>query len=359
MNGPSPGLVVARIAAFVALLAGALMVLEPFLVAMTWAAILAYVTWPLYRWLQAHTRRPRLAAVLFTLAIAFGVGIPVVWLLVNLANEANQLVRAFGAWAEQGGELPTWMAEREWLAAWVERGRATGLGDPTTIVEWLDRYGGRVSGRLMEIVGGVARNLFKFGIAVFTLYFFYTDGERIAAASRELARLLFPVAPLEFFESIGQAVRGVMFGLLGTAFVQSVLAASAYAVAGVPAPLALGAATFMLSFIPGGATAVSFGAAVWLVLQDRIGWAIGVALWGLLVIASMDNVLRPILISGPTRIPLLLVFLGVIGGLASLGLIGIFVGPVLLSVAFTLVMRFSHMSAEGEPAPETADREAT
>lgn len=341
----------ARVGSALGLLLAAIVVLRPFLVPMTWAAILAYATWPLYRRVRDATHRPRLAAALFTLATAIGVGGPVAWLLVNLANEANQLARAFDAWLSSGNELPEWIAQRDWLLGMVERLRAMPLGE---IGDWVGRHGTEISRRLVDLAGGIARNVFKFAVAMVTLYFFYKDGDRIARTLRELALLLFPVAPAEFVESIGDAVRGVLFGMIGTALAQALLAGGAYAAAGIPAPFALGAATFVLAFVPAGPTTLALGSALWLFVQDRVGWAVGIALWGLLVIGTMDNVLRPLLISGPTRIPFLLVFVGVIGGLGAMGLIGIFVGPVLLSVAFTLVVRFARLaSGEVVDAAET------
>jgi predicted PurR-regulated permease PerM len=174
-----------------------------------------------------------------------------------------------------------------------------------------------------------------------TLYVFYVEGERIVETARRLSAVLFPTAPAEFMEHIGAAIRGVVFGLLGTALVQGILAGSAFALVGIPSPVALGAATAALALVPAGPSLLGLGAVVWLLAHDRLGAAIGIGLWMLLVVASVDNVLRPLLISGPARISFLLVFFGVLGGLAWLGLLGIFVGPVLLSVAFALLVEFS------------------
>jgi predicted PurR-regulated permease PerM len=151
-------------------------------------------------------------------------------------------------------------------------------------------------------------------------------------------------------ESIGESVRAVMFGLLGTAIVQGVLAGAGLAVAGVPSPAALGAATALFSFLPGGGSAISLVAAAWLALSGR--WLAGLLLaaWALLVVSSMDNLLRPLLISERGRIPFMLVFLGVLGGLAAFGVLGIFIGPVVLSVGFALTTEFSRLG-EDEPAP--------
>jgi predicted PurR-regulated permease PerM len=132
-------------------------------------------------------------------------------------------------------------------------------------------------------------------------------------------------------------VRAVVFGLLGTALVQGTLAAIGFAIFGVPSAVFFGFVTVLVSLVPAGPALVWIGACIWLYSQDRIGATIGMALWGALLVSTIDNFLRPYLISGPTRIPFLLVFFGVLGGLASLGLLGMFVGPVLLAVGFGLL----------------------
>ncbi len=182
-----------------------------------------------------------------------------------------------------------------------------------------------------------------------TLFVFYVNGAELVAASRRLAQGLFPRAPELFLDRIGEAVRAVVFGLLGTAAVQGTLAALGLAVAGVPSPLALGAATAALSFVPGGAASLCVLSAVWLGVIGHLGAAIGLAAWGVLIVGSADNVLRPLLISGRGRIPFLLVFFGVLGGLASFGVIGLFVGPVILSVVFALMREYTEGTAAADP----------
>jgi predicted PurR-regulated permease PerM len=127
--------------------------------------------------------------------------------------------------------------------------------------------------------------------------------------------------------------------------VQGLIAGIGYAIFGVPSPVALGALTFVASFVPAGPALLWAGASIWLLLGGDTGAAIGMAVYGLLLVSSIDNVLRPLLISGPTQIPFLLVLFGVLGGLSTLGLLGLFVGPVVLSVAFALLAEFGKRSA--------------
>jgi predicted PurR-regulated permease PerM len=145
----------------------------------------------------------------------------------------------------------------------------------------------------------------------------------------------------------------VVFGLLGTALVQGVIAGIGFALFGVPSPVALGALVTVGSFVPMGPVLIWGGAALWLFAGGHTGAAIGMAIWGAALVSSIDNVLRPILISGgATRIPFLLVFFGVLGGLLSFGLLGLFLGPVLLAVTFALAADFSRKAPQaprGEP----------
>ncbi|HTY18186.1 MAG TPA: AI-2E family transporter [Myxococcota bacterium] len=331
----------ARVGGGVALLASALLVLRPFLVPVLWAGILAYVTWPLYRWMRVRTRRPRVAAAFFTAAVALGAGIPVAWILVALASEASHLIGVVRQWLDAGAPLPAWIAAHAWLADPIEKLRAESVVQPTDMVQYATKYAAQVSGRLVDLAGGLASNVFKFAITVVTLYVFLLDGERLAGQARRLTTIVFPNAP-DFLEHVGAVVRAVVFGLLGTALVQALVAGIGFALFGVPSPVALGALTFAGSFIPMGPTLVWGGAVVWLFVVAHPYAALGMAIYGIALISTIDNVLRPLLISGgATQIPFLLVFFGVLGGLSAFGMLGLFLGPVLLSITFALVAEFS------------------
>ena len=339
----SAGLVAARLLTVFGLGVAAYAVLRPFVKPALWAAILAYLTWPLFRRLRAHARRPRLAAALFTAGVAVGIGIPVALLLVALANQAPSLLDEVRRWRMDGATLPLWLEQTEWLRPLLERLRAA--LDEVTAGAPLRQLAGEISGRIVAVASGIGANAFKFVVTMVTLYVFYVSGERILATARSLAGTLLPDAPEGFLERIGNSVRAVVFGLIGTGLVQGALTALGLAVAGVPSPIALGAATVLLSLVPGGGSAVSVVSALWLGLGGRWLAAVLLAGCGIAVVSSVDNVLRPLLISAGGGIPFLLVFFGVLGGLAAFGLVGLFLGPVLLSVAFTLVVEFARSRA--------------
>jgi predicted PurR-regulated permease PerM len=150
-------------------------------------------------------------------------------------------------------------------------------------------------------------------------------------------------------EVAGATTKGVVYGIMGTAIVQGAVAMIGFAIAGVPGALLLGFVTFIFSLIPGGPPFVWIPATVWLFYTGAPGWGTFLAIWGFLAISGIDNVLRPYLISRGSRLSFLLVLLGVVGGVLGFGFIGIFLGPILLAVGFTLLKEWSAPSAPLEP----------
>jgi predicted PurR-regulated permease PerM len=336
----SPALIVSRILVGMGLLLATLWVLRPFLVPILWAAIAAYVSWPLFARLRALTNRPRLTAALLTLAIAIIITVPVGWILFVFTSEATNVARWLQDWSAQGAPLPDFIMSRPWLAERVGELRQSPLFGHSAVGEWVGRYGSEISTRVVSLTGGIARNVFEFLITLVVLFAFYVDGERIGAQARRLAGVLVPSEDPKLVDHVGAIVRAVVFGLLGTALVQGFLAGIGFWMFGVPSAVFFGFVTALFSLVPAGPALIWIGACIWLYTQGMTWQTVGLALWGTLVVSSIDNVLRPLLISGPTRIPFMLVFFGVLGGLASLGLLGMFVGPVMLAVGFGLLAEF-------------------
>ncbi len=334
----SGGLFLARLAAGGALLGGAFLVLRPFLVPLVWAAITAYMTWPLYRRARDRWQRPALTAALFVAAAFLALIVPVAWLMAALAEQVPQLVRGAQGWLEAGAPLPGWLSDLPLLGAQIEAARDRALAASDELGAYLRGHAGALSQYAVGLAGGLARNVFVAAIALLAIYTFYVDGERIAARARGLASALFPDTALHLLDHVGAVVQAVVFGLVGTAIVQGLMAGLGLALFGVPSPVALGAATTVLSFVPVGPPVVWGGASLWLYASGHTAAAIGMAVWGVLLVSSVDNVLRPVLIrrAGTVELPFLLVLFGVLGGLAAFGFLGLFLGPVLLSVTFAL-----------------------
>jgi predicted PurR-regulated permease PerM len=183
--------------------------------------------------------------------------------------------------------------------------------------------------------------LLQLALASFIGFFFYRDGEALMQGTRRVLAKLAGKLGDELLDTIGKTVTGVIHGVFGTALAQALVALAGFLIAGVPAPFLLAAATFLLSIVPVGPPLVWGPAAVWLAYQGQMGWAVFMALWGLLAISTIDNLVKPYLISRSSHLPLLLIVLGVFGGVVAFGFIGLFIGPPVLAVGLTLIQLWS------------------
>lgn len=330
----------ARLAAVVVVVVGCYQVLHPFIPAILFAAVACASSWPLYmRLLKAFGGRSGVAAMAMTgLLIVLVIG-PSTLLAFSLADDLGGLVEDTRHLLERGPLMPP-----DWLK-----------GIPL-VGEALDGYWHRVAASREElaaflrslvepaktIVVGIGKafgvTLVQLTLAAFVAFFFYRDGELLVDATRRVLRKLAGDGlGDELLATTASTVAGVVNGIFGTALAQAAVATVGFLVADVPGALALGAMTFLLSMVPVGPPLVWGGAAIWLFAQDSIGWGIFMVLWGLLAISSIDNFVKPYLISRSSSLPLLLIVLGVFGGIVAFGFIGIFIGPPVLAVGLTLV----------------------
>jgi predicted PurR-regulated permease PerM len=196
----------------------------------------------------------------------------------------------------------------------------------------------------------IAQGVLQLTLSILIAFFLYRDGE---AVSRRLTATVGRIAGDRGRHLIGVAVatmRGVVYGILGTAIAQGVLAAIGFWLAGVPAAPLLGLLTFFLSPIPIGPPLVWAPAAFWLFSQGHTGWAIFLLIWGIAVVSSVDNVIKPLIISRGSNLPFILVLLGVLGGVFAFGFIGVFLGPTLLAIGFALIEDWSGEKDKAIPA---------
>ena len=312
-------------------------VLSPFLASLAWAGILAYVTWPLHlRLCRRLPGREAFCALLMTLGVAATLLLPLLWVLIVVAGDVATTSAAFKQLGTQGlPPLPAgvrgWPGS-EWIVAQYRRIQA----DPVWVRAQVEAWGLTDAAALKALVGGVGRNVGKFGIAVFALFFLYRHGDRVLGQFRGVATRWLGDAARGYIQAVGVTVRAVVFGIVLTALAQGVLAGLGYWVAGVAAPALWGVITALVSLIPFVGPVVWIGLSLNLFAHGETQAAAGLFLWGALVVSWVDNLIRPLVISRPTRIPFLLVFLGVLGGLNAFGLIGLFLGPVLLAVSVAI-----------------------
>jgi predicted PurR-regulated permease PerM len=262
-----------------------------------------------------------------------------VWVLALGIEESIRLLGVIQEWIGAGTPLPQWLTGNRWLGPLVERVLEQPLPGAGEIAPRLLAIGRALSQQVLSVAGGVAQNVFSFLVTVMVLFVLYADGDRVSAHVRRLFAYLFPNRPADYLDRVGGVVRAVVLGVLGTALAQGIAAAIGFGVFGVPYAVGFGALTAFLSLLPGGTLATTLAATIWLAAQGHRGAAVGMLLWGVLLVGTLDSWLRPLLISrsGSGEIPFLVILFGVLGGLATFGLPGLLFGPVVLAVVFALV----------------------
>lgn len=324
-----------------------LWVLRPFLAAAVWAVMIVVATWPLFISLEMLMGKRRIpAVVLMSLGLLLLLVLPL-WLAFDtIAGHSEQLAAAGRLLATKG--LP---APPEWLAGLPLIGdKIAGFWQQMTtdgtsgLLATVTPYASDAGKWALARVGGLGGMLIQFLLIVTLAAVFYSGGEAGAGLVLRFGRRLAGARGEQSIILAGQAIRGVALGVGVTAIVQSVLGGLGLAVAGVPFATLLSALMLMLCIAQVGPTLVLLPAVGWLYWQGDNGWATALLLWTV-VVASLDNFLRPALIKRGADLPLLLIFAGVIGGMLSFGLIGIFVGPVVLAVTWTLMLAWIEESS--------------
>jgi predicted PurR-regulated permease PerM len=233
---------------------------------------------------------------------------------------------------------PAWLqgiplAGEKLSATWQE----IAVAGPGALSERVAPYASELASWLLYRAGSVAMMLIHLLLTVILSAILYARGEAVAAGARAFAQRLAGERGPSTLLLAGQAIRAVALGIVVTAFVQSLLAWAGLAAAGVPQATVLTALVFVLCVAQLGPGFVLIPACIWLYWTGHSGWAVALLIWTLLL-AGVDNVLRPYLIKRGANLPLLLIFAGVIGGLVAFGVVGLFIGPVVLAVTYTLTL---------------------
>lgn len=333
---------IARIALIALLAIGCIYVLRPFMAAALFSAILCLFTWPIYHklWLL-FGKRDTFSAITMTLLLLIALILPMSYLAINLADSAAVLLDELAfALQHLQPHAPDWMRHLPVIGNQISDTWERATVSQDGLARLLSQYYEPLRAFSLKAVQLVAGGLLQLLLVVFIAFFFYRDGERIAVSLITMVRRLGGALGEEMLNLSCSTVKAVMMGLFGTALAQSGVALVGFLLAGAPMPLLLALATFFLSVIPIGPPLVWGGASLWLYNHGEHGWAIFLALYGLLAISSVDNVVKPILISHSSHQSILLVVLGVLGGVIAFGFIGIFLGPTLLAVGLTLIMHW-------------------
>lgn len=399
-------------AALLLLLIGCFYVLKPFMTALMWAIILTYSLHPLQRMFTRWFRGSRtLAAIFVTLTLTVVFAGPITLISISLAQDGKDLATATRNWFLAAPEVPPpWIAQMPVVGSEAQRYWTGFAEDRKRLMDQIDKEvktiprpeksleengNGSIEKKVPPAVDGPINEkearevtieaeksnqnlmsshigmvlgkfflwakgwLFDTGLAVtrgvtqvllsaFLAFFMLRDAPVLAERLRVAADRLAGSRGKHLIKVAGDTVRGVIYGILGTAIAQALVAGLGFWIAGVPGAVLLSVLTFFFAVMPFGPPLIWIPAAIWLFAQASPGWGIFMGLWGLLAISSVDNFLRPYLISHGSKMPFILIFCGVIGGAFAFGLVGVFLGPTLLAVAFRLIEEWSSTRFDSE-----------
>jgi predicted PurR-regulated permease PerM len=328
------------------------LVMAPFFAPLAWAGILAYVSWPVATWIRRKCAGHRtLAAGLTTFLAALLLLGPLLWLVWLAQQEVSRIYPALQGFMAAPPPLPDWLAQLPWVGDSLARLYGRLLGDPQELIIVITNWVQNHSGEAAALVGGAGRNLAKLVLVILILFFFYRDGARIILELRHVMARFLGERTHGYLAAVGATTHAVVYGILLTALVQGVAAGIGYGVAGMASPVTFGILTFLVSLIPFASPLAWGSAGTLLFFQGEIGPAIGVWLWGALVVSQIDNFLRPIFISSISPVPFLLVLFGVLGGVLAFGLIGLFAGPIVLAVAWAVWREWTVQLDEPDAPP--------
>jgi predicted PurR-regulated permease PerM len=323
---------IAEIGALLLLVVGCYWVIRPFIVAVAWAAILCFSTWPVYHWVKTvlKDRQPQ-AALAMTLLIALVVVIPLTLLVLSLTDDIKALVTKVPELLQEGlPDPPAWLVNVPWMGEYMTaRWQDMAHSGPNVQAE-LKQFLGHTQGWFVERSLSLGHGILQLCLSLFITFFFYRDGVAFVDNIQK---------------TIGKTIKGVVYGILGTAIAQAILAFIGFwgmnfflpENARIPVPLVLGLVTFVAALIPFGPPLIWLPVCGWLFWNGQIIPGIIMFMWGAGVVSFIDNLLKPYLISRESKMPFIMVFLGVLGGVIAFGFIGVFLGPTLLSVGYTLL----------------------
>jgi len=338
----------------IALTGASLWVLRPFLPALIWSTMIVVATWGIMRAVQMRLWGKRaLAVAVMTLGLILIFVVPL-WLAIGtiVGN-----IDTIAAWVKtlRGFELPVapvWLAHIPMLgdtltSFWNDLATQ---GTPELLQRLLP-YAQKLMQWFVGELGGIGMLTLQFVLVVVISAILYTNGEKAARSIQRFGQRLAGEEGGRVVSLAGEAIRAVALGIVVTALVQSVIGGIGLAIAGVPFAAVLTAIMFLLAIVQIGAAPVMVIATIWLFWHDSYGWGVALVVWTVLV-GSLDNILRPLLIRRGADLPLLLIFAGVIGGLIAFGLVGLFIGPVVLAVTYTLLQAW----IDGPKAPSPKRR---
>ena len=310
--------------------------IQPFMGVLAWATVLVILFYPVHKRLLQRIRRPSLAALVSCVLVILVILVPVALITLAVVNELSGAVQSLQAAvnfvldpnSRLSGPLISF------LSRFVDINE---LRSEEFLIERLKGVGGQIAGRTLGFLGGLASVVVQMFFVIFTMYYFFKDGENISRTIRDSLPL-----EREQADSIMSRTREVIdasvYGVISIAAIQGTLGGLAFWVLGLPSAIIWGVVMTFLSMVPMlGAFLVWVPAAIYLAVTGHWIKALILVLWGTLVIGMVDNFLRPKLVGSRTRLHELLIFFAVLGGLSVFGVLGVVLGPVVVAITLALV----------------------
>jgi predicted PurR-regulated permease PerM len=321
-----------------AIVVGCVFVLRPFVSAILWAAILSFATWPLYelllKWLGG---RRNLAAGLMTILLLLVLFIPFLVVGLTFSDSISSAMEWLNSHKEASlPPLPAWVGRIPLIGTKIIEYWSSLTENAGPALNWLKPWLQKAGLWLLRHSLDFAQGLFHLAMSVLIAFFLYRDGREVAERLRKVFLQISGHYSQHLTDVVKTTVQSVVYGVIGTALVQGVAAGIGYGIAAVPSPMLLALLTFFLSFIPFGPGLVWISASIWLFAVGRTGWGIFMIVYGMIAISSIDNLIKPYIISRGSKLPFIVMFIGILGGIVTFGFIGVFLGPTLLTVGYSL-----------------------
>jgi len=330
-----------------------------FLVPVLAALVIGFASWPLYQKLLARCDgNTTLAATIALVVIIAGLVVPIAVALTFAVHEVRSWIEWLTALNRSGGPAPGWIGALPGIGPWLAEYWDEYLSQPHAVNDLIQRVTGNNIGSIYRWVFTLSSTVLHMLLTVLfmliTLFFVFKDGAKLAAQIDVVGERILPGHWQRFSRVVPATVSSTVTGMGIIAVGEGVVLGVAYAIAGVPSPTALGVVTGFMALIPGGAPLSFTLVSMYLVGSGDVVAGLGLFTWGTVELFIVDKTLRPKLVGGPIKLPFLPTFFGLVGGVATLGFVGLFVGPVLMALLFAIWREWVH-SLEQEAPPTIGD----
>ena len=332
---------------------GCFFVVRPFLTAIIIAAIVTVVSWPLFSRFKTNMgNRPTPASLLMVTLLVVCLIIPTMFLSAAIAQQLPSAIANVTEYIRTM-TAPVWVKDIPMIGTWLYNQLAI-VFQPKALADLMVKMIDPITREVLTIAMALGNGLVQMALVAFIAFFFYRDGDLLATRANEFLEKVSGELSHELSHILVNTTRSVVYGIVGTAAGQSLAACIGFIIVGAPGTLLLSVAVFILSVVPIGPPLVWGPVAIWLYAQGEIGLALFMVAWGCLVVASVDNFLKPLLIARGSSLPLSLVFLGVFGGVIAFGFMGLILGPVLLAVGVAMVKTWLSQKARKRIAKDVS-----